>query len=593
MIDNGSSHTPGDFMKRVVVPGYLLEGLHKPLHKTWLPYAALGLMALRGGISALLDNSQASAILKFVKGLSLHVLGALQQPGPTESINTVLMAAETVIGLSLAVSAAALIGRVADSFQIKGKIAELKNNIIKNGDIDHPLGLTNHSVLVAQDHSLGFLRGISKVLGTDGSQQILLSSTANGHRPFDPYHTDNLRDGKPLFPLWKRSDKIHDDITLRVVEAEKARKVVILSSTKDNYLPSKIMPEVSGLSPKESLMTVVRLYEIAKEEGRTGENSVKTLLFLPTRKKIQLMENIDGDQTSINPEEFLRTNGVPSDQVSIVYLDEQISQAIQTKYGKVRSVRSDYLSDDFIHGITSDDSEKTLISFTKDVENQFNARLLQGLGKKIVTLVDDHGDLNELPDTVEKICIQDIIEDRIREFNDQTLQVHRIPQKMPYYTVVDSFVADTSRWYALHVLREAKNNISADVLKNIIKLLPKYGVALKHPDDLRKLSGTYHFFNGIKGMLSNSVRMSMAIGKKEEGMSERNIASSLFNKNEQDLSKSEIRYAKTILEALHNMGVIFSGHRTLGSGKSEMIYAANRDIDILTTLKILEFDLET
>ncbi len=588
-----------DYQSKIRVPQYMLDRIKVSRLQTIAPFIVeFGALLGRAAINVRNDVTQAPEWLKWLNAGSFHILQLLQQAPSAEKLNPELIIADTALSLIAVATLGWAINKGVDMFRWRSKVQKIQEDIMKSGNLTFPVGLVRHPVLLTQQHS--FLPDLLEDMsGLTGQQPFLMTQNNDQSKIADPYAKENQKDGEPLTAAWLQVPKPYDDKSLHVADINTASELVILTTQTDRLVLSS--DKDMGISTEDALNTVVTAYGMKK---KSQGDPLHILLFLPSRSQIRIpVQDIKKKKKSVpqyriyqSAEEYLKRKGISLEHITIQYMDEMLADEIRKKGPVSRmSVDNEYydpmirfLNDPkYMIQQTPQGKGYTVVYKKKDGKALFDASGLDAEDKPLL-IIDDKKDISEAHrEGIRYICIQEMIEEQIRQFmthredNERIKQLHhtRLESAMEGFFGVDEAI-----------LHHAHSQLGNDLLK-LVELLPSYSDQINVPTKRFNLSASYHVWHeaqmpGKRYHSSNANIMYAAMRRNNSGnFSATDLAKMYYHASLP--SKDQIGSMDTLLQALYGLGLVFRIKGRYLDGKWMYVYGRNEHMDIAEYLNMM------
>lgn len=406
-----AQEVPKKILQAIPVPDYLLA--EQNANKKALTYGALtaiGLLGIRTMTQIWTDPQHFASNILLFKAYADQLLGGAQMPlTPSGLTDPGLLTLDTLAGVGLPIVAA---GLVTAGTALSGAIHKKENirkEILAKGDIDHPLGLMGHTVVMGQVMPF-FNEILSDIKQIDHTDPFLISKT--GPSQFNPY--EHKGDGDPATRYWKSSVNPYDDKTLVTADLDNSLRMIIMMPQTDNLILST-RGEV-GLQPADVGNIIATAYRLKPE--------LQTLLVVPS--------------TEVLEEGFFDTliqNGVPIDNVKTIIVDQLLEMAIHEKMARLGITSFDLNVGDYAEKYNkffkqanipiNTEGQYQIIYEKDDSQVLWKAREARGKGKKPLAIFDTSVQVSEAKGRdkntdIEYICIEELVRSATKDFINNT-----------------------------------------------------------------------------------------------------------------------------------------------------------------------------
>lgn len=556
---------------RIQVPEYLTHGRKKNIRS--LGYGLLTLLGLFGTrtfIQAFANPEKFHSELLLLKAFADQVLTGVQMGAtPDQLVNPLLVSGDLVAGLGIATLAGIGVTLGTNIAHAHGEINRTRDEILAQGELEGPLGLVGHTVVLAQ--TMPFTGAILTDLHEKDNVPPFLVS-AVGANQFNPYEHRNQKHEPPT-PFWKSTPTVHDDDILTITDLPSASRMVLLAAETDKLILLR-NNEQSGLSQDDVENALITAYKM--------NPNLHSLLVLPSRREFDA-----GFEAS------LTSQGVPvGSRCKIQYIDDLMTGSVQTKLTKLRGEEvalemGDY-GDEALAlfrnaGVkVSAEAETVLIYDKNDSRVLKQARRIKTEGKRTpILILDTQAEISQAKrEGMEYICIEELVRSAIINFTDETkpeIQNYHIPIpghiKAIVYNHLELVPLSLQKAAAIHLLKEAIINMGeADLFRLIdginMVLFPRHKYWMNRPSakDMSHVSHRrefkHRYTSNISGhesycMVANSQTMKRLL-KEDDGIvkvTPSELIDRFFGTKMVDRKmKGDI---KAILQALYVLGYVY------------------------------------
>lgn len=371
---------------------------------------AIAMLGIRTIAQVWSDPEHFASNILIVKAYADQLIGGVQMsPSPEKLINPYMLALDAAAAVAFPAIAGVVIGA---GTALNGAIHKKENTrlgILEKGDINKPLGLFGHTVVVGQE--LPFMNDILVDIGKrDHADPFLISKT--GPSQFNPYTHKEDRD--PSTRYWKSTANPYDDKTLQTADLTTSLRMVIMMPQTDNLIVSS--QGESGLTSADVGNTIKNAYKLKPD--------IQTLLVVSSTQQLE-------------PEfmDTLHKRGVPTNLIKTVVVDTLLESALQEKIQKL-GIEEFSLNVGEYAGkferfckdaqIKINDSAQYQIIYEKDDSKVlWAAQTALANGKKPIALFDTAVQVSEARakdggTDIEYICIEELIRNATKDFVDTT-----------------------------------------------------------------------------------------------------------------------------------------------------------------------------
>src|SRR3990167_5522208 len=260
-----------DAYRQVNVPAWMINlEQNRTFEKGTLATIGVALLGLATRVGITINNYDGHLpfIDKFARALSDNLLGAFQQPGSiahSPELQIVEMLAGLAITTGLAYGGGKLSDNLGNKRKLKQMIDETRKKIIETGNITETLPISGHNVLVTPE-GFNFVNNLAPIM----EDSVIVTKTWN------PYDAANKIKGEPVFPLFIKTEKLHDEDVYDKANISFARSLIIIPQAKD-----KLVFFDSEESTKHALMSLN-----SAQQSLPKDVVVPTLVFLQSESEL-------------------------------------------------------------------------------------------------------------------------------------------------------------------------------------------------------------------------------------------------------------------------------------------------------------------
>jgi len=405
------NEVPRKVLQAVPVPDYLLK--EQKANKKALVYGgltAIGLLGLRTLSQVWADPQQFASKVLIAKAYADQLLGGAQMlPTPSNLNSPGLLTLDTVAGIGIPIAIAGVVGAGTALNSTIHKEENIRKAIIARGDIEHPLGLIGHTVVLGQEMSF-MNEMLTDIQKADHTDPFLISKV--GPSQFDPY--THKRDGEPATRYWKSTVDPYDDKILTIADIDNSLRMVVSMTQTDNLILAN--QGETGLPLADVGNAIATAYRLKPD--------LQTLLIVPSENVIDA-----------GFFETLAQNGVDIKNVWTVVVDNLLKTALEEKMHALNIPAFDLNAGEYDNkyqqflersGIPiSTESAYQIIYEKDDSKVLWKAREARGKGKIPLAIFDTAVQVSEAKgknrqNEIEYICIEELIRGATREFVKDT-----------------------------------------------------------------------------------------------------------------------------------------------------------------------------
>jgi hypothetical protein len=549
----------------VSVPPWMISMEHnRKIEKATLTTIGIAMLGLATRVGITINNYDHNLpfVNKLAHALSDNLLGALQQPG-TIAGTPEMQIAELLAGIAVTASVAFGSGKLIDSInnkrRLKQLIEETRKNIIETGNITETLPVSGHSIVVTPN-GIPFINQLAGII----DNPLLVTQTYN------PYLEENKIKGEAVFPLYIKTERVHDENTFDIANTQNARNLIVIPQSKDQMVFFD-----SEKSTQRGLLSVNSALESIPPEA-----DVPTLVFIQSRDEVITSQRLTSEQ-------YLEKHKSAGRNIEIKYLEELVVGEItdSMKNGRIyistdlttenrKKIERSLTKKGFEIALTPSGSDAILVYYKEDATNLMETQnTIKNYGDKpIYSLLDTEVETEEAEKTGAKtICVERIMKNEIEKF------LVKYPKKnveIPIETALRERIAVLfSKRLAIEILK--KNPKETMAILNMLDF-PK---SLKIDDDYRfRKPRDFNHWHNLPGnkLFSRGLSTYQKVWREVrdfqlEPISAEEIASLYFHTTRP--TKEQIISINTILEAGEYLGMVIpTGKRSQADGKSRMTF---------------------